>query len=71
MYEFLNSANAAEYERFVEAHENGLFMQSLAWANVKANWENEAVISRDERSPGFLRSDEADRQARRLPDTLS
>lgn len=48
MYEFLNSANAAEYERFVEAHENGSFMQSLAWANVKANWESEAVISRDD-----------------------
>lgn len=47
MYEFLNSANAAEYERFVEAHENGSFMQSLAWANVKANWESEAIISRD------------------------
>lgn len=48
MYEFLNSANAAEYERFVETHENGSFMQSLAWANVKANWESEAVISRGE-----------------------
>lgn len=48
MYEFLNSNNANEYERFVEAHENGSFMQSLAWANVKANWDSEAVISRDE-----------------------
>lgn len=48
MYELLNSQNAAEYERFVEAHENGSFMQSLAWANVKANWESEAVISRDD-----------------------
>lgn len=49
MYEFLSSDNALEYERFVEAHENGSFMQSLAWANVKANWNSEAVISRDER----------------------
>ncbi|MDE6733362.1 MAG: aminoacyltransferase [Oscillospiraceae bacterium] len=48
MYGFLNSQNAAEYERFVEAHENGSFMQSLAWANVKANWESEAIISRDD-----------------------
>lgn len=48
MYEFLNSQNAAEYERFVEAHENGSFMQSLAWANVKANWDCGAVISRDD-----------------------
>ena len=49
MYEFLNSKNAGDYERFVEAHENGSFMQSLAWANVKVNWDGEAVISRDER----------------------
>lgn len=49
MYEFLNSANADEYERFVKSHENGSFMQSLAWRNVKANWESEAVISRNER----------------------
>lgn len=49
MFEFVNSANAVQYEHFVEEHENGSFMQSLAWANVKANWESEAVISRDER----------------------
>lgn len=49
MYEFLNSTNAAAYENFVPAHENGSFMQSLAWANVKANWESEAIVSRDER----------------------
>lgn len=48
MYEFLNSTNANDYERFVAAHENGSFMQSLAWRNVKTNWEYEAVISRDE-----------------------
>lgn len=49
MYEFLSPDNASEYERFVETHENGSFMQSLAWANVKANWGSEAIISRDER----------------------
>lgn len=49
MYEFLSPDNAGEFERFVETHENGSFMQSLAWANVKANWGSEAIISRDER----------------------
>lgn len=49
MYEFLSSDNADEFERFVEANENGSFMQSLTWANVKANWGSEAIISRDER----------------------
>lgn len=48
MYEFLSPDNAFEYEHFAEAHENGSFMQSLAWANVKANWGSEAIISRDE-----------------------
>lgn len=48
MYEILSQENSEEYERFVEAHENGSFMQSLLWANVKANWESEAVVSRGE-----------------------
>lgn len=49
MYEFLNSNNSGDYERFVESNENGGFMQSLAWANVKVNWDSEAIISRDDR----------------------
>ena len=47
MYEFLNGASSNDLERFVEEHPNGTFMQSPAWAKVKANWEKEAVISRD------------------------
>lgn len=47
MYEFLNSSNSNEFERFVQTHENGSFMQSRLWANVKANWISEGVISRD------------------------
>lgn len=47
MYEFLNGANANEFERFVSSHENGAFTQSLDWANVKANWGSEGVLSRD------------------------
>lgn len=47
MYEFLNSSNRDEFERFVQTHENGSFMQSLLWADVKANWLSEGVISRD------------------------
>ena len=48
MYEFLNSSNADEFESFVSSHENGSFMQSPLWANVKANWGSEGVISRGE-----------------------
>ena len=46
MYEFLNSSNADEFESFVSTHENGSFMQSPIWGNVKANWESEGLISR-------------------------
>lgn len=48
MYEFLNSTNANDFERFVLS-QNGSFTQSLAWANVKANWDSEGVLSRDEK----------------------
>lgn len=47
MYEFLNSSNSNDFENFVQTHENGSFMQSRLWANVKANWESEGIISRD------------------------
>lgn len=47
MYEFLNSTNSNDFESFVQTHENGSFMQSRLWANVKANWESEGIISRD------------------------
>lgn len=47
MYEFLNSSNSNEFESFVLTHENGSFMQSRLWANVKTNWISEGIISRD------------------------
>lgn len=47
MYEFLNPSNSNEFERFVQTHENGSFMQSRLWADVKANWISEGIISRD------------------------
>lgn len=47
MYEFLNPANAGDFESFMQTHENGSFTQSLRWANVKANWGSEGVLSRD------------------------
>lgn len=48
MYEFLNSTNSSDFERFVQAHENGSFMQSRLWADVKTNWISEGIISRDD-----------------------
>lgn len=47
MYEFLNTSNSNDFESFVQTHENGSFMQSRLWANVKANWKSEGIISRD------------------------
>lgn len=38
-----------EYEKFVSAHKNGCFMQSIKWTNVKNKWNYEAVISRNDR----------------------
>lgn len=31
----------------METHENGTFMQSRLWADVKANWKSEGILSRD------------------------
>ncbi|MGN0614444.1 MAG: lipid II:glycine glycyltransferase FemX [Porcipelethomonas sp.] len=56
MYEILDREDAKvliEYENFVSGHRNGCFMQSLNWAEVKPEWEHEAVISRD--SDGGIR----------------
>lgn len=36
-----------EYERFVDNHKNGCFMQSINWTKVKDQWDYEAVISRN------------------------
>jgi peptidoglycan pentaglycine glycine transferase (the first glycine) len=37
-----------EYEKFVESHPKGHFMQSVKWAEVKSNWKNEIITVRDE-----------------------
>lgn len=37
-----------EYDRFVESHEKGHFMQTRMWADLKNMWEWAALVSRDE-----------------------
>lgn len=37
----------SEYEDFVSHQKNISFMQSAKWAQVKSNWENEAVVVRN------------------------
>ncbi len=47
--EIINKNDAAlldEYENFTKNHENGNFMQSLKWPDVKDNWGWDAIISR-------------------------
>ncbi len=44
--ELLTQDTQAEFERFMEQHKNGNFMQSLAWPKVKNNWGYDGVISR-------------------------
>lgn len=48
--EILNKADKKavfEYEGFVNGRERVSFMQSLKWAEVKSNWNSEAVVVRD------------------------
>lgn len=40
-------ADISEYERFVENHPNGGFMQSISWARTKAAWRWEAIVVKD------------------------
>ncbi len=37
-----------EYERFVENHPSGHFAQSLKYAKIRKEWENEKIVVRDE-----------------------
>ncbi len=42
-----NSAAVAEYEAFLQSHPKGHFAQSVEWAQLKKEWDFEAVIERD------------------------
>lgn len=47
--EILNKSDKSavyEYESFVSKHKGVSFMQSIKWADVKSNWDSEAVIVR-------------------------
>jgi len=46
--EILQKEQYGEYEQFVRTHPKGDFMQSIHWAEVKYNWKNEVVVSRNE-----------------------
>ena len=46
MYEFVDTNNLEEYERFVEGHPKGHFMQSRKWAGCKSAWEWAGVLTR-------------------------
>ena len=49
MVELNNAEKVAEYEAFVDGHPQGTFMQSLAWARLKAvnGWKSAALVSRN------------------------
>ncbi|MFO7153451.1 MAG: peptidoglycan bridge formation glycyltransferase FemA/FemB family protein [Caldicoprobacter oshimai] len=36
-----------KYEKFIQSHPKGHFMQSLKWAEVKSNWLNEIITVKD------------------------
>ena len=40
--------NLREYDEFIQSSEKCNFAQSKMWANLKDNWKNEIVVSRDE-----------------------
>lgn len=44
-----NKNEAEAYEAFVRSHINGSFMQSISWAEFKANWKHEAVMVTDDK----------------------
>jgi len=43
----LDNFDRGKYEKFVQAHPKGHFMQSLKWAQVKSNWHNEIITVED------------------------
>ena len=40
--------NLKELDAFIQSSEKSNFAQSKMWANLKDNWKNEIVVSRDE-----------------------
>ena len=45
--EIIKKNSYKEYEEFVKNHENGNFMQSLKWTQVKYNWQYECIVSKN------------------------
>jgi len=43
----LENVDREKYEKFVQSHPKGHFMQSLKWARVKSNWLNEIITVED------------------------
>ena len=43
----LQENDKEKYKKFLENHERCNFTQSLEWANVKDNWNNEVVLAED------------------------
>ena len=46
--QIIDIKNAAEFDSFVESHENGHFLQTSLWAKVKDDWKWFGVICRDD-----------------------
>ena len=46
----LSDKEKIEYESFIQRHPKGHFLQSIEWAKLKDNWENEIVIVRNEKN---------------------
>lgn len=46
IFEIIETGDYTEFDRFVEQHPQGCFMQSSAWQKVKNNWGFAAVASR-------------------------
>ncbi len=48
MFEIVNEKTLSEYERFIETHPKGHFLQSSRWAKVKSAWKWVAIVVRNE-----------------------
>lgn len=46
--EILSKDRYDEFEQFCSTHPHGAFQQSPRWGNVKTEWENEVIVSRDQ-----------------------
>lgn len=47
LLDFSSVTAREEYESFIQNHELGSFMQSLAWCDVKNSWKHEVIIIRN------------------------